>query len=236
MSRVFLLTFADENFKQQQDLLCDYAYDLNIFDGVLKTDPGIFTQDFIDENKSILSNPRGHGYWLWKPWLILQLMEDVLDGDIVFYLDSGDMFLPSVIQEAKKHLEKDDLLFLDSNHHYAKHYTKRDCFYYMGCDEEKYWNAKQIEAGAIFLRKSQRTIEIVNEWYSYCKDHRILTDDLNTCGLDNFAGFVDHRHDQSILSNLVTKYNLQKFDADRKYVQNNIDYQSYLDDYNEDFK
>ena len=38
------------------------------------------------------------------------------------------------------------------------------------------------------------------EWLRHAQDERNLTDAPNQCGLPNYPGFVEHRHDQSILS------------------------------------
>ena len=43
-------------------------------------------QSFLEENK------RGYGYWLWKPYLISWAMQDLKDGDILVYADSGCEF------------------------------------------------------------------------------------------------------------------------------------------------
>ena len=57
----------------------------------------------------------------------------------------------------------------------------------------------------------------------YAQDKRIITDDDNEMGVDNYEGFRDHRHDQSILSLLVKKYglvNANKANVDLKIAQN----------------
>jgi Flp pilus assembly protein TadD len=80
-------------------------------------------------------------------------------------------------------------------------WTKRDCFHYMGCDAQHYWNAPQIQA-TFSLWCGKEAMEFVAEWLRWCQDRRCLTDDSNECGLANLPGFRDHRHDQSILTNL----------------------------------
>lgn len=90
-----------------------------------------------------------------------------------------------------------------------KHWTKRDAFVYMGCDESQYWNQRQCWAGWFVLKKCSKTVQLVNEWLSFAQDERIITDNANTCGMNNFEGFVENRHDQSILSLLMKKYNIE---------------------------
>ena len=48
--------------------------------------------EFLEENRSILSQPIGAGYWLWKPHLILKTLKALPDGAVVVYLDAGNFF------------------------------------------------------------------------------------------------------------------------------------------------
>jgi hypothetical protein len=78
----------------------------------------------------------------------------------------------------------------------------------MDCDSEMYWNAPQLEAGVSYWAVNVKSKEILQEWIEYCKDARILTDEKNVSGLENHPSFKDHRHDQSILTNIVTRRRL----------------------------
>lgn len=51
-------------------------------------------------------------------------------------------------------------------------------------------------------------MSFVSEWLTYAQDSRIITDDKNIFGLDNYPGFRGHRHDQTILSLLAKKWGL----------------------------
>lgn len=54
-------------------------------------------------------------------------------------------------------------------------------------------------------------MRFVEEWLRYCRDERILTDIPNESGYPNLTGFVDHRHDQSVLSLLAEKYHINLY-------------------------
>jgi hypothetical protein len=131
------------------------------------------------------------------------------EGDIVVYCDSGDTFTPSLLEKAKSHLNE-NYLFAIQGGFISSNYTKRDCFILMDCDEEKYWNSGQVYASISFWKNCKQSIEFLEEWISYCSDENIVTDKPNTLG-ENIPGFVDHRHDQSIFSNLVLKKGIKTF-------------------------
>ena len=62
--------------------------------------------------------------------------------------------------------------------------------------------------GCFILQKTEKTVKLIQEWIDFAQDYQIIADTENTCGLDNYEGFVAHRHDQSIMSILQTKYHV----------------------------
>jgi hypothetical protein len=81
----------------------------------------------------------------------------------------------------------------------------------MGCDEPRFHDAPMLDASILVLRKSMRTMEFVDEWLGYARVQEILTDCPNVSGLANLDGFVDHRHDQAVLSLIAAKHDIQLF-------------------------
>jgi hypothetical protein len=73
----------------------------------------------------------------------------------------------------------------------------------MDMDEAQYSQLSQIGATVIILRKSRRSIEFVKKWREYCENPQILTDLPSQT--KNHVDFIDHRHDQSIISLLYYK-------------------------------
>ena len=206
-----LVTFADEKFKEKQHALSEQGKSIGFV-------PHSYTHDwlkkteFYEQNKFILDQPRGLGYWLWKPYIILDAMNKAKDGDVVFYIDSGDLFFSevdgqSITEAIESHLTYSSCLFISYGNHNAT-WTKKDCFVFMDCDSDMYWNVPQLEAGVSYWKVNVKSKEILQEWLEYCKDARILTDAENVSGLENHDLFKDHRHDQSILTNIVTRRRL----------------------------
>jgi hypothetical protein len=78
----------------------------------------------------------------------------------------------------------------------------------MNCTGDEYKNTLQLEAGVQLWKKTSSSIKILEEQIKWCSDYRILTDSQNESGMANDPGFKDHRHDQSVLTNLMVKYSL----------------------------
>jgi hypothetical protein len=219
-----LITFSNDQYKNQQMTISRLAADAGVFGSVTPyTWNDIAETDFYQKNRDVLTRQRGCGYWLWKPYIILDKLSKIPDGDLVFYMDCGDIFTPGVVNHVIQLFQKHDYdclllpgVFTHSN------WTKRDCFVLMDCDSSKYWSTIQLEAGINFWKNSKGAKDILNKWIMYGSDSRIITDDENTCGLDNLAGFIDHRHDQSILTNLSVKHELPSDKSIRNFVKCNV--------------
>lgn len=71
----------------------------------------------------------------------------------------------------------------------------------------QYRNASQVLAAFVIVKNSWKSKLFVSQWLAYAQDPRASTDLANTFG-DNYQGFRDHRHDQSVLSILAHKWNI----------------------------
>ena len=87
-----------------------------------------------------------------------------------------------------------------------KQYTKRDAFILMGADSPFYTDTRQYCANIQIYKKSKYTQKFIEELLYYSQDKRIISDDNNTLGFQNYKEFIDNRHDQTVLSLLIKKY------------------------------
>lgn len=205
---VVLISYADKAFFKSQKLLKKSALKHGADKVVLYDDNWLRSQrEFYIKNKRILDEPRGAGYWIWKPYIILHTLLKLGDDDILIYIDSGAEIISDIMPLVRLTSFQDVVLF-NNDGHKNKTWTKRDCFYYMNCDSEEYHNGEQVSAGYVVLKKTQFSIEMLIEWLTYCTDERVVTDQPNECGLPNDLSFQDHRHDQSVLSILALKYQI----------------------------
>jgi len=215
----YLLNFATPNFYKSQRGLNRSALKYGIDECISYNFRDLKKTAFYWKNKSILDQKRGAGYWLWKPYYILDTFGKIQEGDVVIYSDSGLEIIDDLQPLINICLSGADLMVFqvhdkgaeDGSKHLNRRWTKRDCFVLMGADTEEYHNGGQVAGTYQVYLKNERNIAFVEEWLSYCQDARILTDRPNTCGLDNFPEFADHRHDQSILSILTKRHNIEVF-------------------------
>lgn len=202
--------YADRNHLPFRDKIVNELKQKNIFEKyILKTRSDLVNTDFYLQNKKILDCSRGSGYCAWKPYFILEALNELPENEILFYMDSEDYIKnPYVLRKMfDEKLKTYDYLFFSGNHP-QKEYTRYDCFYLMNCLEEKYFDQLQIEAGLIVVKNTPFIKKFMKEWMDYCKNYQIISFHAENMYGENDSMFKEHRDDQSILTNLVCKYNL----------------------------
>jgi hypothetical protein len=207
-----LINYADRAFRPSQRLNSDSGVRVGGFDRAVSYGPSDIDPVFRAKNQAILSEKRGAGYWLWKPYVINQALQSVADGDFVFYSDAGSTFIrPIEPLIALAHDTGQDVLVFELHQLVEKIWTKRDAFILMGADAPRYADTFQRLASFSLWRKSPVSMSLSRELLRCAEDPRLITDLPNTMGLGNYDGFKGHRHDQSILSLLTKLHGLPAF-------------------------
>ncbi len=211
-----LLSFADQKYQIQQNILTFSSKPY--FDEIINVGPEDIEEEFIEQNQEIFNFSRGSGYWLWKSYFIRRVLEYINEGDILFYVDSGNEII-SDPQPLFDLLQSQDIVLFKNrdgnptgNVWVNSMWTKTDCFNLMECNTEKYKNGDQVDGSYIFIKKSPLSVKFIDEYLKYSCNKNIITDLPNITG-NNENDFKDHRHDQSILSLLTIKHNIKTFES-----------------------
>lgn len=172
--------------------------------------------DFIQKNQ------RGFGYWLWKPYLINNLLEKIGPNDIILYCDVGCELNYKGIQNFYKLLnittiKKISGFFAMSN---DITYTKRDLSLQFDLNVNLL-KINHLQAGCLLIQKCEFTKKIMSEWYLNCEVYSNIDDSPSKS--ENHEKFVEHRHDQSVLNMVLKKYGIIKhFYGDKLSRDNNF--------------
>lgn len=163
--------------------------------------------EFVKKNQAILEagGTRRKMCYIWKPYFIKKALMDIADGDYLIYMDGGNFYYRNSVLETIHFMEKHDLDILGSRtgRYQEKDWTKRDVFIALNLDREPYISQSQCRAGFLILKKTKKSVDLIEEWLKYCQNYQLITDCPNAYGKDNYEGFCEHRHDQSILSLLM---------------------------------
>lgn len=177
------------------------------FDKIFSFTPEDISLEFKNKHNKILNFKRGNGLWLWKPYFINKVINSCNDGDIIFYCDSGALFLrkPTYVF---KHLSIESPIFCCDIPLLESCFTKPLCFKKMDCNKPEYLYSNQIIATFFGIYVCKETRKFINEWLDYCCDFELISPEGSIMDLseNKSNNFVAHREDQSIFSLLCKKY------------------------------
>ena len=183
------------------------AYERGYVDKVIEWSPEMI-QDYVSQHKEIFDISRGAGLWLWKPYVILQTLKQINDGDYVIYADAGSFYIDKV-QPLIDVMKRDDVWLMPYempllNRQFCKHesYVLAN----MPVDD-----ANQICATELIVKKCPEAVKFVEEWLHLCEDIRILSPERFCHDIEEFPDFITHREDQAVYSLMVHKYGLQVY-------------------------
>ena len=223
-TKIVAISYGNEIYKKCLEFNKKSALEVAKVDEHYSYGPDDIDPDFKEKNNYILSGGRGNGYWLWKPYFILKTLKNKLNnGDYLIYSDAAILYVDKAQLIVDFLNERKAEMYLHRLPHLEKHYTKRDAFILLGADLPFFSETGQFNAAFQVYKKSKFTEIFLEEYLYYAQDKRIITDDENTLGKPNYEGFIDHRHDQSILSLLTKKYsqvNANKMNIDVEIAKN----------------
>lgn len=193
---IHLVTFADEKMSIAADL-CEQSARQHGVTHVWKWSKSELQGTvFYAEHKDLLDQPRGCGYWSWKPYIILMtLLERAQENDIVIYADAGVEFVNNTRYIIDRMRED---IFLFGNMYQHEHWCKRDII------EKVYPTGKfdkQCQASALFVRNTSNARKFVYEWSLLCIEKDLIDDSPSKA--TNHPEFKENRHDQAILTTLA---------------------------------
>jgi len=223
--KLHLLTYATSNFSLQAQSLAESAMAAG-FDGATVCRPqDIAGTAFYARNAAVLDAPRGAGFWLWKPYLLLEQVRRLAPGECILYSDAGRTTYYTFTTRPRRLMARMDaagqgfLLGCPVAHLGSIGvWTKRDCLEVMGASEGPVRDAPLLMTWS-FWTNTPQAIAFLEAWLAYASDSRCLTDWPNELGKPNLPRFRDHRFDQSIMSILAYQMNAPRVDTSRSLVQ-----------------
>jgi hypothetical protein len=190
------ITFATKDMSVSAKLCKDsamkYGCDVSKVYG-----PDDIDAEFFCFNRDILSSGRGAGYWLWKPYFIYWEILMMNDGDYLVYTDAGVEFRGHI-----KHLisHVSQSVFLFGNNYNHEHWCKGNVTNeILGSRSDR----PQVQASAMIFRACDESRQFVKRWLLWCQMPGFIDDSQ---GDDNDPEFMEHRHDQAVITCLAYRY------------------------------
>ena len=208
--KIHFITYGDKKkYSISTQHIISLAKESNFFETYKSYTKNDLSYDFIKKYQNILSQERGGGFYLWKPWIIKNALEKLNNNEFIVYSDSGSSFN---YYAKKRFFEYIDMLydsefgnfrFESPKKFLEKYWTSKKLFDYFNLDfDSNEGNSPQLMGGHLIFQKNDHTDNFLNEFFKIIDhDHDLITDNYGNSELKNFQ---ENRHDQSILS-LLTK-------------------------------
>jgi hypothetical protein len=221
---LYFLVYGDDKFKNYIHKLLESVKTYGPEFEIIIFNKGDISLEFVTKYKSILNYERGGGYWLWKPYIINETLKKINDNDILFYMDSRYYFIENFTEYIVGLLKKQDMIVWNRKPNcrlfYMKEWCKMDVINKYNIYKDVFVDNKLIcWAGAIVVRKTDTTCAYISEWLDMCCDYNNITDSPSIT--PNNRTFKEHRHDQSLLTIILYKYNIPMHNwENNRYLQN----------------
>lgn len=198
---VVLVTYGDGHpvFFKNQNALTQSAINKG-FNIMANYHKGHLAPDFYEKNRAILEQPRGAGYWAWKPYIILKTLKMYPDNAIVVYADSGVIFSKSMTPLFQM-LEKTPLVFVGNGKSVPlRRHLKMEARHLLKIpDADPCLNEQSVWAFFMVIKNTPQVRSFMEEWLKLCERKDLITD-LPFDEKIQESGFEGHLHDQALLS------------------------------------
>ena len=211
---IVALNFANAEYKKHQKLNTKTAFLFGKVDKVYSFSPEDIDKDFYEQNKNILSQKRGAGLWLWKPYFILKVLNEINERDVLIYMDSGAFYVRNVYSLITKlKASKQDIMLFEQPLIECQ-WTRKSVFETLNMNNEKTRFSNQT-LGTIIIIKTPNSCDFIKKWLELCQKEELIfpkeKDDK-----EDFM-YIAHREDQSILSVLGKKEGIIPFSDPTDY-------------------
>lgn len=221
MNTIFI-TFADRNLAPTLKAIKKEAKESKFFDVIRVYDDHTFDKHYWNQYRDwYKNNPRGFGYWIWKPYIIKRELDRISDGDVLVYLDAGCIINSRGKDRYSQYIESlsntNPIICFEHTNCFAKQYNKMDLLDYMELSNNSdFLESRQLMAGILLIKKTEKTKLLITNWYEIMHNNPRLIDDSSSIKPE-LDCFKEHRHDQSVFSALCYKYGLKGFPQSEVY-------------------
>jgi len=217
MKKIFI-SYADDNMLYSLKRIGKQAKRLGIFDEVILYTPALLPA-YVKESP-LMAYSRGGGYWVWKPAIIWETLQQFDEGDIVVYTDAGCSLKKSKQWEVYWNLlsnQHNTIVFQYKDEMpewkqwgqtstKIKYWTKRSVLQYfealLGVYDGEY---NKILGGWIMCKGKDNSL--IKHWLDITQEHpELIVDPVGDEINEQLPTLAYHKHEQSIITPLAHFY------------------------------
>lgn len=212
-SKLWFISYGNEKFESAKKRIEQEAKDMGCFNGGIKMfGPNDLDVDFnTGAVADVLKQSRGGGFWVWKPYIVMEMLKQVGDNDIILYSDAGCTLQVKGVPRLKEYADMisptsgKSVLAMRLRDQVAKKWITGAIFDNFGISlDDTIANSNQVLGGVNMFRKCPEAMAVVQRWLDVAKEHPdLFTDEHNEEAKKTNPEFIENRHDQSIFTLIV---------------------------------
>jgi hypothetical protein len=210
---IHAITYCDRDYSHRRDSIVKNLQSIDYIDTYKCYDETDLPEDFLKifPSKWFSKSRKGGGWWVWKPYIVKQAIEQIGPDDVLIYVDGGCTLndTADAINRFKQYIDMinnsvSKMLVFELSKHIERDWTNMYCVdtlkdRYNVSDQciSKYINTPHIITGCFMMKQSEFTCNLCDEWLETAKIEQgdLFSEKHSTPG-------EKHRHDQSCLSML----------------------------------
>lgn len=229
--KIHFITYANERFALAKERLLEEAKEFGEFATIKGYGPEDLPQNFCEKYKEILKQPRGGGYWIWRPLIIYNALKNLNENDYLIYLDAGcklNIHGKKRFHEYIDLLDKSDygiMSFQMSGNtgpgglEIEKKWTIKEIFEHLNVDmNSDIANSGQYLGGVLVMKKNEHLDNYMKVFVSTILTKPLLCTDVYNNNNNQIREFRENRHEQSITSILRKKMGSVVIDGDESWM------------------
>jgi len=227
----YLLCFSNLRFRLSAQILMQSASKFGINNIVHRKFEEFSETDFCKQHIDICKEPFGAGFYIWKPYYILEMLQQMNEGELLLYMDAGHVLVndPAPLfdlaqtknivlftnEQGFPYLSATKLPFTYDNCYFSvnsiRFWCKGDAIEALDADSQNIMEYPMVDASLMLFKRNEFTLNFCQKWLNYCSIRSLISWDESKGAIANKPGFVKHIYDQSILSLMAAKMQLELF-------------------------
>jgi len=227
---IHFITYGNHVFENAKNRLIQQARDFYPFKSIKGYGPDDLPEEFKQQFNTILNMKRGAGYWIWRPIILKQKLDEMNENEVLIYLDAGCHLNKQGMKRFNEYinmLEQSDCGIMSfqmsgnkgpGGFEKEKRWTTKEIFNYFNVDiNSDISNSGQYLGGILVLKKNKHLMDLMDLFIKTVYDYPLMfTDYYNN--INQHHEFKENRHEQSVFSILRKLHGSVVIDGDESWM------------------
>lgn len=209
-NQVTAFTYSSLDFSNFKIRNQETALKIGKVDKFFAFGPEDIEPEFYQKNEKVLSQKRGAGLWLWKPYFFYRVLNQMQENEILLYTDAASYFIKNIFRLIRYFETTGQNIMGFDLPLQSDQWTKEETFILMNATKSERL-ANQISASFILIKKTKDTLNFAKEWLDHCCNIELMSEVIFYPHIKNSNNFISHRYDQSIFSILYIKHGFKSY-------------------------